>query len=130
MEVVDYRDDVYDPICYDAAGTRAHMRVWFDVAAMRARGTTHEWAKNQIEAWFSSGKYASRDRAGESYMTAPLMRSCMSLDPKDKDSVMTMSMPRVIYYAPNVSDQLNIPSCLGALRPGEGRRCPHCAAHG
>jgi len=51
-------------------------------------------------------------------MTAPLMRSYMSLDPKDKDSVVTMSMPHVMYYAPNVTA-----SDIG------GMPCPPCAPY-
>ena len=51
-------------------------------------------------------------------MTAPLMRSYMSLDPKDVDSVMTMSMPHVMYYAPNITA-----ADVGALP------CPPCAPY-
>lgn len=114
----DYRNDVYDPICYDAIGAKHHMRVWFDVAELRAKGVTPEAMKKGIEARFHAGVYKAPDRAGMSYMTAPLMRSYMSLDPKDKDSVMTMSMPHVMYYAPNVS----------AADAG-GIPCPPCAPY-
>jgi hypothetical protein len=99
----DYRNDVYDPICYDLVGAKYHMRVWFDVAELRAKGVEPEAMKQEIEARFRAGIYKAPDRPGVSYMTAPLMRSYMSLDPKDKDSVMTMSMPHVMYYAPNVT---------------------------
>jgi hypothetical protein len=99
----DYRNDVYDPICYDATGAKNHMRVWFDVAELRAKGVKPEAMKKEIEARYRSGVYKAPDHAGVSYMTAPLMRSYMSLDPKDIDSVMTMSMPHLMYYAPNVT---------------------------
>ena len=114
----DYRNDVFDPICYDAVGAKNHMRVWFDVAELRAKGVNPEAMKKEIEARFRNGVYKAPDRAGFSYMTAPLMRSYMSLDPKDKDSVMTMSMPHVMYYAPNVTG-----SEVGGLP------CPPCAPY-
>lgn len=114
----DYRNDVYDPICYDAVGAKNQMRVWFDVAELRAKGLQPEAMKREIEARFRAGVYKAPDRPGVSFMTAPLMRSYMSLDPKDKDSVMTMSMPHVMYYAPNIS----------AADVG-GTPCPPCAPY-
>ena len=114
----DYRNDVYDPVCYDAVGAKNHMRVWFDVAGLRAQGIDPVAMKKEIEARFRAGIYKAPGSPGMSYMTAPLMRSCMSLDPKDKDSVMTMSMPHVMYYAPN----------LTAADIG-GMPCPPCAPY-
>jgi hypothetical protein len=114
----DYRNDVYDPICYDAVGAENHMRVWFDVAELRAKGVEPEVMKKEIESRFRTGVYKAPDRPGVSYMTAPLMRSYMSLDPKDKDSVMTMSMPHIMYYAPNV-----------AAADVGGLPCPPCAPY-
>jgi hypothetical protein len=114
----DYRNDVYDPICYDAVGAKNHMRVWFDVAELRAKGVKPEAMKQEIEARFRAGVYKAPEHPGVSYMTAPLMRSYMSLDPKDNDSVMTMSMPHVMYYAPNVT----------AADIG-GMPCPPCAPY-
>lgn len=114
----DYRNDVYDPICYDAVGAKNHMRVWFDVAQLRAHGVEPEAMRKEIEARFRAGVYKAPDRAGVSYMTAPLMRSYMSLDPKDIESVMTMSMPHLMYYAPNVT----------AAEIG-GMPCPPCAPY-
>jgi len=114
----DYRNDVYDPICYDAVGADNHMRVWFDVAELRAKGIEPDTMKKEIEARFREGVYKTPDHYGVSYMTAPLMRSYMSLDPKDKDSVVTMSMPHVMYYAPNVTA-----SDIG------GMPCPPCAPY-
>jgi hypothetical protein len=114
----DYRNDVFDPICYDTIGARNHMRVWFDVAELRAKGVEPEAMKKEIEARFRAGIYTVPERAGLSYMTAPLMRSYMSLDPKDTDSVMTMSMPHVMYYAPGITS-----ADVGALP------CPPCAPY-
>jgi hypothetical protein len=114
----DYRNDVFDPICYDAIGAKHHMKVWFDVAELRARGVPPEVMKKEVENRFRTGVYKAPDRAGVSYMTAPLMRSYMSLDPKDKDSVMTMSMPHLMYYAPGVAA-----ADIGA------QPCPPCAPY-
>ncbi len=51
-------------------------------------------------------------------MTAPLMRTYTSSDSTDTDSVMTMSAPHVMYYAPNVtSDELG------------GQACPPCGPY-
>jgi hypothetical protein len=114
----DYRNDVYDPICYDDVGSKNHMRVWFDVAELRAKGVAPEVMKKQIEARFRNGAYKAPNRAGLSYMTAPLMRSYMSLDPKDRESVATMSMPHIMYYAPHVTG-----ADVG------GMPCPPCAPY-
>jgi hypothetical protein len=101
----DYRNDVYDPICYDSVGAKNHMLVWFDVEELRAKGVNAEAMKKEIEVRFRNGSYQAPDHAGLSYMTAPLMRTYMSSDPTAKDSVATMSMPHVMYYAPNVADE-------------------------
>ena len=112
----EYRNDIFDPTCYDATGAQHHMRVLFDAAALRARGVPGPEMKKRIEAGFRSGQYTAPDRPGLSYMTAPLMRTYM--DPRDKSTVMTMSMPHVMYYAPNisVSDVATLP-------------CPPCAPY-
>jgi hypothetical protein len=99
----DYRDDVFVPICYDAVGAKSHMRVWFDVAELRAKGLEPEAMRTEIESRFHNGTYKAPDRPGISYMTAPLMRTYTSSDSKDTDSVVTMSAPHVMYYAPNVT---------------------------
>ena len=114
----DYRNDIYDPTCYDATGAKHHMQVLFDVAALRARGVPPADMKKQIETGFRTGRYTAPDHAGFSYMTAPLMRTYMSLDPNDKSTVMTMSMPHIMYYAPNVA-----PADVGGLG------CPPCAPY-
>lgn len=113
----DYRSDVYDPICYDAQGAN-QMRVWFDVAELRAKGVEPEAMKKEVEKRFHDGIYKAPERPGLSYMTAPLHRTYMSLDPNDKSSVMTMSMPHVMYYAPNITNG-----------DAGGMPCPPCAPY-
>jgi hypothetical protein len=41
----DYRNDIYDATCYDAVGAENHMRVLFDVAALRAQGVAPDTAE-------------------------------------------------------------------------------------
>jgi hypothetical protein len=99
----EYRDDLYAAICYDSAGAKSQMRVRFDVAELRAKGVSPLELKTEIARRFAAGTYQPPERAGLSYMLAPLMRTYMSLDPSDK-TIMTMVMPHVMYYAPNVTD--------------------------
>jgi hypothetical protein len=99
----EYRNDIYIPMCYDSAGAKNQMQVRFDVAELRAQGLSPEDLKKEIEKRFADGTYKAPDRAGLSYMTAPIMRTYISFDLNDK-RVMTMSMPHVMYYAPNVTD--------------------------
>lgn len=112
----DYRDDIFDPTCYDAVGAANHMKVLFDVASLRANGVPPDVMKKKIEEGFKTGKYHAPEQAGFSYMTAPLMRTYISLDPSVKGPVMTMSMPHVMYYAPNVTDAqvggIGCPPCV------------------
>jgi hypothetical protein len=114
----DYRNDIFDATCYDSVGTKNHMQVLFDVARLRAQGVAPHIMKQRIQEGFNTGKYHAPEGSGFSYMTAPLMRTYMSLDPNDKSTVMTMSMPHVMYYAPNVTD-----AKVGGLG------CPPCAPY-
>jgi hypothetical protein len=114
----DYRNDIFDATCYDRVGANNHMQVLFDVARLRAQGVAPHIVKRKIQEGFNTGKYHAPEAPGFSYMTAPLMRTYMSLDPNDKSTVMTMSMPHVMYYAPNVTD-----AKIGGLG------CPPCAPY-
>jgi hypothetical protein len=51
---------------------------------------------------FDDGTYQKSERAGISYMTAPLMRTLPS---PDATEVMTMSNPHYMFYAPNVKNR-------------------------
>ena len=48
-EWVDFRNDIYIPLCYDAVGTKAHLRVIMDTAALRAQGMSPVELKAEIE---------------------------------------------------------------------------------
>ena len=95
------RDDIYIPLCYDAAGAKAHLRVMRDVAELRAHGMTADAIKSEVEARYRSKIYSAPERPGLSYMIAPLFRA---LGPPDM-KVHTMAMPHVMFYAPGVTNE-------------------------
>jgi len=101
-QAADYRNDLFAPICFDEAGTTHQMRVILDAAALRARGIGPELTREQIWEGFFSGDYTAPDRPGIAYMTAPVTRTYSSPDPGADSPVVTVSAPRVLYYAPNV----------------------------
>jgi hypothetical protein len=100
-EWVDLRDDVYVPLCYDAAGTKAHLQVIMDTAALRAQGMSAAALKDEIENRYRNKTYKAPEKAGLSYMVAPVMRA---LGPPDM-KLHTMSMPHVMFYAPGITNE-------------------------
>jgi len=80
-------------------GAGTHMQVLFDVAALRAAGRTAEAAKREVEQRFGEGIYKAPDRAGVSYMTAPLQRTYYA-----GGSFVTITFPHIMYYASNVTN--------------------------
>jgi hypothetical protein len=114
-ERVEFRNDIYFPLCYDAAGTQAHLKVIMDTAALRAQGMTPVALKAEIENRYQNKTYKTPEKAGLSYMIAPVMRVAGPPDMK----VHTMSMPHLMFYAPNITDKdigaapnLSVPSSL------------------
>ena len=99
-ELSDFRDDIYIPLCYDAAGTATYLKVIMDAAALRAAGTDSAALKAEIEARYENGTYRAPEKAGLSYMVAPVMRT---VGPPDMQ-VHTMPMPHLMFYAPNVTN--------------------------
>jgi hypothetical protein len=97
----EYREDIYTPLCFDAAGSN-HLKVWTDIASFRAKGVGPRELRAKVLKRFEKGIYRAPSRPGLSYMVAPLMRSYPSPDPADK-TVVTMSMPHLMFYAPNLS---------------------------
>lgn len=100
-ELASFRDDIYIPLCYDAAGTRSYLKVIMDAAMLRARGMGPAELKAEIEGRYRSGIYGVPDRPGLSYMVGPVMRT---IGPPDLE-VHTMAMPHVMFYAPHVSNE-------------------------
>lgn len=94
----EYRSDLYYAVCFDSIGARNQMRVLFDVAALRATGKTAAAVKGEVERRFSDGTYRAPERAGVSYMTAPVQRTYYVT------GFVTVTLPHIMYYAPNVTD--------------------------
>lgn len=99
----EYRDDVLVPIAFDDAGARAHMQVYFDMADLRAAGTTAEELKSIINDRYEAGYYRPADRAGISYMLAPVVRTYV--DPDRSNLIATWNVPHYMFYAPGVSNE-------------------------
>ena len=69
-----YRDDILYPISFDEAKYKAQMRVFFDAAEMQAKGTPPGELKRIMKDRFKTGYYKAPERAGVSYMLAPIHR--------------------------------------------------------
>jgi hypothetical protein len=100
-EQADFRNDIYVPLCYDAAGTKTYLKVIMDAAALRADGTNPVALKTEIEKRYRNKTYRAPDRAGLSYMIAPVQRTWMLPD----GQVHTGSMPHLMFYAPNLTNE-------------------------
>lgn len=100
-EWVDFRDDIYIPLCYDAAGTEAHLKVMMDAAKLRAEGLGPAALKAEIESRYRSGIYRAPEKPGLSYMVGPVMRA---LGPPDF-KLHTMAMPHLMFYAPHATNE-------------------------
>lgn len=99
-ELVDFRDDIFIPLCYDAAGAGGHFKAIIDTARMRAEGGTPDGIKAAIVTGYADGSYTTPARAGLSYMVSPVMRT---VGPPDM-SVQTMAMPHLMFYAAGVTN--------------------------
>ncbi len=100
-EVKEFRDDVFIPLCYDAVGAKAHLRVIMDTAALRAQGMSADAVYAEVVERYRNKTYAAPEKSGVSYMVAPVMRAPGPPDMR----VHTMAMPHTMVYAPNVSNQ-------------------------
>lgn len=100
-ELADFRNDIYIPLCYDAAGTEAHFKVIMDAATLRIQGMDPAALKAEIEERYKSKTYKAPEKAGLSYMVAPVMRTVGPPDMK----VHTMAMPHVMFYAPGITNE-------------------------
>jgi len=100
-EWVDDRNDIYIPLCYDAVGAKAHLKVIMDAAALRAGGMNAEALKTEIEKRYKNKTYRAPEKPGLSYMVAPVMRAVGPPDLK----VHTMAMPHLMFYAPGLTNE-------------------------
>ncbi len=94
----EFRDDIYVPRCFDAAGARTYLKVLIDAEALRIQGMKPEALKAEIEQRYRSKRYQAPS-AGVSYMLSPVMRTWMPPD----DKVHTLTGPHVMFYAPNLT---------------------------
>jgi hypothetical protein len=100
-ELADFRNDIYIPLCYDAVGTKTYLKVIMDTATLRAQGMSPVALKAEIEKRYKDKTYKVPEKAGLSYMVAPVMRTWMLPD----WNVHTMPMPHLMFYAPNVTNE-------------------------
>jgi hypothetical protein len=113
--LTEYPPDVLYPISFDAAGARAHMQVFLDIAEAQAKGMPAAELKQLIQERFRTGHYKPPARAGISYMLAPIMRTYD--DPEQSPKISTASHPHVMYFAPNVSGEDVGSGELGGMYP-------------
>src|SRR5579871_6948662 len=59
-----YRDDILYPISFDEAGARAQMQIFFDAAALQAKGTPPEELKRIMQDRYRTHYYKTPERAG------------------------------------------------------------------
>jgi len=100
-EHADFRDDIYIPLCYDAVGTKTYLKFIMDAAALRAQGMSAAALKREIETRYRDKTYRVPEKAGLSYMVAPIMRASGPPDMR----VHTMAMPHVMFYAPHLTNE-------------------------
>ncbi len=113
--LTEYRDDILYPVSFDSAGVKAQMRVFFDAAAMQAKGMPSGEVKRIIKDRYKTGYYKAPKRAGLSYMLSPILRTYLNNDVDD--SVGTLNVPHVMHYAPNVSNEDIGGGKLGGMYP-------------
>ena len=113
----EYRDDILYPISFDEAGAKTIMPVFFDIATMQAKGTSPAELKKLIQDRFKKKYYKAPERAGISYMLSPILRTYTN--PDANENIVTASVPHVMYYAPNVTNNE-----VGGGKPGPGAKYP------
>lgn len=100
-EWAEFRKDLFAPISYDAEGARTIFPLYRDAAAMRASGKfTALQIRDIMIGRIKKRIYVAPARTGISYMLAPIMR--VYTGSADDKTVMTMSMPHYMVYAPYV----------------------------
>jgi hypothetical protein len=114
-EMADFRNDIYIPLCYDAVGTKTYLKVIMDAATLRIQGMGPVALKAEIANRWRTKTYELPEKAGVSYMLAPVFRTGGPPDMK----VHTNPMPHLMFYAPNVTNadigavpDLSVPSSL------------------
>jgi len=98
-EQADFRNDTYVPLCYDAEGSKTFLKVVMDAATLRIQGMSPVALKAEIETRYRT--YRVPEKAGLSYMVAPIVRTWMLPD----WNVHTTPMPHLMFYAPNITKE-------------------------
>jgi hypothetical protein len=101
--LTEYPDDILYPIAWDAAGAKAHLQVFLDIAAMQSKGMPPQDVKRTIQQRYKTNAYKAPGRAGVSYMLSPVLRTYTT--PEENGNVATSNIPHVMHYAPNVSSE-------------------------
>ncbi len=108
-ERAEFLSDIYEPISYDAAGSKNYLVLYLDVAAMRATGKyTPSQIKDTIVQRVYSGVYKPASRAGISYMLSPLLRNRLP------QGIVNQVWPHYMFYAPYLTD-----SDIGSQGPSD-----------
>ena len=103
-EWAEFRKDLATPISFDAEGAKTIFQVYLDVAAMRASGHfSPSQIKDTVMTRIRKGIYKAPGRTGISYMLAPEMR--VYTGKPDNKTVVTMSLPHYMIYAPYVTPE-------------------------
>jgi hypothetical protein len=98
-EHAEFAQDIYEPISYDATGSKVYLTPFFDVAAMRASGKyTPLQIKDTIVKRVNNGTYRPASRVGVSYMLSPLLRV------HTEQGIVNQVMPHYMFYAPYLDD--------------------------
>jgi hypothetical protein len=100
-EQADFRNDIYVPLCYDAEGSKSFLKVIMDAATLRVQGMSPVALKAEIENRYKNKIYKVPEKAGLSYMIAPVMRTWTLPDMK----VHTIPLPHLMFYAPKVTNE-------------------------
>ncbi|MFE0015139.1 hypothetical protein ACFWXH_09850 [Mesorhizobium sp. NPDC059054] len=99
-DLSDFRNDIYIPLCYDAAGSRTYLRHIMEAATLRATGMDAATLNAEYQKRYRDKTFNVPEKPGVSYMVAPVMRT---IGPPDMN-VHTMAMPHVMFYAPGVTN--------------------------
>lgn len=100
-EWADFAKDHAAPISYDAEGSKTILKVFLDVAAMRASGKYSAiQVRDTVVQRVKTGVYKAPSRPGISYMLAPIMRTY----PGTKE-IVSMHLPHYMFYAPYLTNE-------------------------
>jgi hypothetical protein len=100
-EWADFAKDHAAPISYDAEGSKTILKVFLEVASMRASGKyTAMQIRDTVIQRVKNGIYKAPSKPGISYMLAPMMRTY----PGTKE-IVSMHLPHYMFYAPYLTNE-------------------------